>query len=107
MNNNKPEHTPGPWKAKFATVTKSDGFKIRMLGPRGAAPEAWAGISANLYADARLVAAAPELLECLQAILEVDDPDKVITANWTAEDWKKAKRQYNEAIRNAITKAII
>lgn len=58
------KHTPGPWeKGKGNTITKSDGLKITLKSPQAAAPEA--ETEERISHDARLIAAAPELLEAL------------------------------------------
>ena len=59
------KHTPGPWRAKRFSVIKSNGYKITQNRPAGAAPEAWEEIDKTYEANARLIAAAPEMLEAL------------------------------------------
>jgi hypothetical protein len=59
---NKLQHTPGPWKAKRFSVIKSNGYKITQNRPVAAAPEAWVEIDRTYEANARLIAAAPEML---------------------------------------------
>lgn len=62
------KHTPGPWftaatsRIGHAYIVDADGFTIAEPSPMG-------------EANARLIAAAPELLAALQAIM--DDPDAV------------------------------
>lgn len=63
------KHTPKPWVAIGTSVRKKGGGKISQSRPRGAAPEAWGEIEATLVADARLISAAPELLEALTRIM--------------------------------------
>jgi len=66
------QHTPGPWE--IDEVDK--GFSAQILGPStgfcrdilATLPMEWAESEAN----ARLIAAAPELLEALQKIATVD-----------------------------------
>ena len=58
MNTN---HTPGPWKVISIDWTPSGNARFEIEG-----------IHRTGIADARLIAAAPELLEALQAILEND-----------------------------------
>lgn len=60
----KPTHTPGPWVVKFWPKAecyiegRNDGNPVHVCGP--ALPD-----------DARLIAAAPELLASLQELLEL------------------------------------
>ena len=68
------KHTPGPWEP----MKNSDGFirGIRgMHGPVCANVVNWGGISraqtSNGQANARLIAAAPDLLEALEAAVKV------------------------------------
>ena len=78
-----PKHTPGPWTAVYTPSMKLDGVHIR---PRTNTLEiAYCNSSESTRpeADARLIAAAPELLEaCLEAFKHLDhlgdckhDPD--------------------------------
>jgi len=55
------KHTKGPWIAKGFSVTKSNGFKITQQRPAGAGD--WEGVDRIWEADAKIIAAAPELLE--------------------------------------------
>ena len=61
---NKPTHTPGPWEIErgYSTIIKSIGPCV----PDEYAGSAWLEVS---EADARLIAAAPDLLEALKAML--------------------------------------
>ena len=58
------KHTPGPWKIErgYGTIIKSIGPCV----PDEYAGSAWLEVS---EADARLIAAAPELLKALEAML--------------------------------------
>lgn len=55
-----PQHTPGPWRLK---MTSSDWFKPLANGQF---------VDLRDAANARLIAAAPELLEALEAALHND-----------------------------------
>lgn len=63
----KAQHTPGPWKNDDGTIRSSCGVSIaavlNIAWPLGRKPE-------NPEANARLIAAAPELLEALEGLLE-------------------------------------
>ena len=62
----RPSHTPGPWdvepKGSRHFVDGADGLAVAYLG--------WAGVRerSEIEANARLIAAAPELLEALERI---------------------------------------
>jgi hypothetical protein len=68
-------HTPGPWKYRQATRTTHQTIG---LGPRGLL------VIKNEVsdADARLIAAAPDLLDTLRELVEIVD------AAISAGDWK-------------------
>ncbi len=72
----KNKHTPGPWKA---TTCSDNGFSVK--GPDGKSVAAYASSGrrdrGEQWANARLIAAAPELLELTKALLDLangDDP---------------------------------
>ena len=56
-------HTPGPWIASEPNG-KGNGWRV---GPAWLGERAW---SPETAADARLIAAAPEMLEALEKLLE-------------------------------------
>ena len=63
-------HTPGPWKADWVNVYREDDHLADCC------PKAKNGIPLEQKeANARLIAAAPELLSALQRILEADEMD--------------------------------
>lgn len=85
------KHTPGPWQVSGVRVRLGehscqavgpDGFSIAFL-PIGRRPDELAGA----LADARLIAAAPLLLEALKAMTEewVD----YMTINHLGDPWAK------------------
>ena len=86
------KHTPGPWQVGHFDsnmICDSDGAN------RGCAPIARVeGTAAERRANARLIAAAPELLEALRGLL---DPATNEDGEWY--------RQAREAARAAIAKA--
>lgn len=74
------QHTPGPWKV----FTTSDGSKVIGIGDRNGEGVAdcgfgiWRGGSEEALANARLIAAAPDLLSALKALMQVHrDQDTV------------------------------
>jgi hypothetical protein len=81
------EHTQGPWIADGANNVKTeDGEQLAMVSgwqTGGAGPKVWAQQEANDLRDAanaRLMAAAPELLEALYNALNLES-----VARWGAE----------------------
>lgn len=66
------EFTPGPWEV--VSATDNDGRSRRYVDARHASVEvAYCGMDgAETVANARLIAAAPELLEALTRIANVD-----------------------------------
>jgi hypothetical protein len=85
----KPEHTPGPWKVD----SDGDGAIVDQRG--------WCMARVNLDifdcgANARLIAAAPDLLAALEAMLaeydSITDPDSVCVAARTAIRKAKGER---------------
>lgn len=74
MNANQATHTPGPWEV----VDEYDVFTIRQAGTNKEIAAIWCGdesppehaAAAEGRANARLVAAAPELLEALRGMLD-------------------------------------
>jgi hypothetical protein len=65
-------HTPGPWSV-FKAATENGEFSINATGPYIA--ETIGGI-AEEEANANLIAAAPDLLEALQSVVNAwEEPD--------------------------------
>lgn len=93
------KHTPGPWQAQ------REGELARLFGgPDGRFVARVEGASA---ADARLIAAAPELLEALQAFMALDRTFSTICDAHLEEE--AAKRPLGRAVklaRAAIAKAV-
>lgn len=68
MNNNKAKHTPGPW---IYTNWGKDGDEANIRAKDGENTLHIGVVSfRNVDANARLIAAAPELLEALESILK-------------------------------------
>lgn len=64
-------HTPGPWIAQLNQVG-ADYVHIGTEGPDGVCEVQWNGSAENQESNARLIAAAPEMLEALEALLSYD-----------------------------------
>ena len=60
-------HTPGPWRY----VCDDNAWCV--LGEDGTIAEIWHGSDLSTEADARLIAAAPQLLAALKAVEWIDD----------------------------------
>lgn len=100
------KHTPGPWK----WTSISDGYFFKLLNPEGicviddgSACGEYAGIDTD-SPDARLIAAAPELLEALTALLDANRRLDVLPHADHFDGVAELARAENLA-RVAITKA--
>lgn len=102
------KHTPRPWKAHFEEayfVTGPDlGRVAMMMNLKGAHGLGGRRTGAESAANCRLIAAAPDLLDALQSVIDFpadffDRPDsEAVTITLTGWHLKKA--------RSAIVKAI-
>ena len=79
----KTQHTPGPWTAAWPDIQAHGGIvaELNTIDERG-------------HADARLISAAPELLEALEQC-----------ADWLARSTRIDDREQAEDARAAIAKA--
>lgn len=81
-NNEKPKHTPGPWKAIDAIVNNAPNRAIVQQNKWGGEVVSDCGVSDDrTTANARLISAAPDLLESLRGMVRLfeqdnDNPDK-------------------------------
>lgn len=65
-------HTPGPWEAKF--YAPGDSYRITYLGTDNWLADVWIdGAATQAIADARLIAAAPDLLDALERLVRSDN----------------------------------
>jgi len=84
------KHTPGPWNY---TMDKDRGWDFKLTADHGKT-EIVSGCGCcdspwvSCEADARLIAAAPELLEALELIVSFIDAGQ---GTWTIEDQNKAR----------------
>jgi len=62
------KHTPGPWAVRYDYVVQAPSFDDGRLVPV-AQPYGVNSDGTDLFANARLIAAAPELLEALQTLV--------------------------------------
>lgn len=91
MSNSK--HTPGPWVIKDGILKSENGYHLYSLEERP-------GLGHAAEANARLIAAAPELLESLEGLL---NQAKQCFALTTSEESQKVLAM--DAARAAIAKA--
>lgn len=90
-------HTPGPWtihKRSATSVVGSKGFVVAACGGCSTNAVNPDDLHAELTANARLIAAAPDLLEALEELMQL-----CIEDGWTAEG------HWNAKARAAILKA--
>ena len=66
------KHTPGPWRAGASTFCRGDG-EIQMRVYTDHPPTEFDVFGDNLSANARLIAAAPDMLEALKNLLAVHE----------------------------------
>jgi hypothetical protein len=79
-------HTPGPWRADEKVVRGPGGIPIALLA------------TVDAESNARLIAAAPDLLEILQALAPlIDSVDQLLGS--------RAGTSLGEKVRSAIARA--
>lgn len=83
------EHTPGPWKWEGSTA-RPDKYVYLQNGVHSLVGASLDGFTDNPY-NARLIAAAPELLEALEKIVKFDTPLPCGLLGQAQEAIKKAK----------------
>lgn len=92
------KHTPGPWEASQWRVCHSVGGDIGVICDT--ANNAKTRTEENM-ANAKLIAAAPELLEALEELYAVVRGE----SNWLLNEDSGGDAALDEKIRNAIEKA--
>lgn len=103
-------HTPGPWKAKNDPVARANGEVADFYSITGPDSSHVSYVTDTPYRtgdlgdDARLMAAAPDLLETLIALERWFDTDPEILAAMSVEESDDHDRQLAK-IRAAIAKA--
>lgn len=88
------KHTPGPWEAEVRTPIGIT--YVWQGGTENAIAKVYAGVIEDAEANARLIAAAPELLDALQSLLARVSSDIIANQCWHEEQ---------RAARAAIAKA--
>lgn len=82
------KHSPGPWTVRYGDVSDADeGFGIVSELEPGIVAECWPCTTdlakrQQLRANARLIAAAPELCQLLRDIVHGGDADGFHATNW-------------------------
>jgi len=100
----KAKHTPGPWQSKMNIASAAIYCPLGGLIAR--LPVEHEGSRNGAAHNARLIAAAPELLDALQAVLRSFPTDRDMRdAGWERAEIDLACRDY-EAARAAISKAL-
>lgn len=80
------KHTPGPWRVSADGVDVGSEDSFNPFGGCGCCGSPWltADDPEVAKADARLIAAAPELLEACQAMIEWDDREQDHAVDFSA-----------------------
>jgi hypothetical protein len=91
-----PKHTPGPWVPEFGESyrvrAKQDGGQVAiMMNLKGQHGLISRRTGAEVAANARLIAAAPDLLEALKTCVAFIEDAHIIEAQWGWEPVKAAK----------------
>jgi hypothetical protein len=99
-------HTPGPWSAKGHTVSCSKGVVVEVHDY----PDATSEERSAVLADARLIAAAPQLLAACELVLALNDhPDARVPGYWREQPAPRGRPLLDPKaaaqLRDAITKA--
>lgn len=94
-------HTPGPWRVgpvDDTVVTDADGKEVAAIDGDYNSPDEWPRMEAN----ARLIAAAPELLGALRFILAFYEPGQTYL---DTNAWKQAEASARRAVAKAEGRA--
>ena len=108
MDKLKLKGTPGPWR--YIKINDEDWvpptyYEVRGVNDKDSDfPRAtlW-GDTETEESDARLIAAAPELLEALLLFVEIDGKDyKMNEGEELVRDWDRLRNKVNKAIKKAL-----
>lgn len=80
-------HTPGPWKVNATPHSSNQSFVVLDSGANGHSKRVCAVYSDNEEADARLIAAAPEMYELFKELIDIEKGPCPGSSTW-------AKRVY-------------
>lgn len=89
----KPKHTPGPWKIKQnapCEILSSDGYtdRVAIINPDLG--------NSNWMQDARLIAAAPDMLEVLEKVQTLVNGSNYDNDNKRLETWDLVDKIINK-----------
>ena len=99
--NKQTEHTPGPWQVE----TERGILDITAAGAGNIAMVSRSQLAGDSDANARLIAAAPSLLEACAALLECDTPTEDMGGDWGTSEWCEWVGQAIEKARAVIAQA--
>ena len=86
------KHTPGPWSIGEHQKIISTGWSIRIPSDGSAIAYVLGERNPELQANARLIAAAPDLLAALKELLHMPEFDGTPEASLLRRDAKRAAR---------------
>jgi len=86
------KHTPGPWSIGEHQKIISTGWSIRIPSDGSAIAYVLGERNPELQANARLIAAAPDLLAALQELLHMPEFDGTPECSLLRRDAKRAAR---------------
>ena len=102
-------YTPGPWRVNESKISGKDNISdlTEIVGPQRNGSQR---LIAKMYgcalpegqANARLIAAAPELLEVCEALLALNN---TLVVELSESDWLKYKREAERKAKAALAKA--
>jgi hypothetical protein len=95
---NQTKHTPGPWTAYNASNGRIYKFWRIKAGKHVVATVSDIDLTNEDYANARLIAAAPELLEALETLINLHEGVDDGGSGIEPEDWQTAKDVVSKAL---------
>lgn len=88
-------HTTGPWNYRLIPPDSRDPYRKHWVDTANGSPIADIfNTGEHAVADAKLIAAAPELLEALEQLIDRHDSTPSML---TADDWQKARLAVKKA----------
>ncbi|MCJ9707844.1 hypothetical protein LWS69_02210 [Bordetella hinzii] len=96
-------HTPGPWEVAYQDSNGQSVIKAEHIEVATCWHHCVGSIEKEMHANARLIAAAPELLDACMAMLEWDDREQDHAVDFNAR-MELCRAAFNKA-RAAIAKA--
>jgi len=87
------DHTSGPWKANFQKIAEVQAENGALIAKCNKLTSL-----VNLQANARLIAAAPELLDALETCLAFIEDAHILEGQWHWDPVEKARAAIAKAI---------